>query len=303
MGIEALLTALPLSGIEADWLARLSGFLPKGSNIEEDMAIYFLEPPSCKHVPYIDPVGSLSILFRVDGMSAEDASVRAVAEFTALRAGLPVLERPRLYRDSEVMNVPECVSVPRFVSWVKSRALLSESLIEFIEHTCDLVCRSKVYNAYDNEQWRLDEMPDMPPPKAMFEFFIGLRSDIAWEIAPKGPVPGEHLPIQLLDWRDSMRPVVDRLEQVLGEKVYHFEDFDDDIDDDSCHRFLALHCWCSLLPESNYIRFLLEVTGLPDVEALKSALIDPRSYSHPFIFNEAFGGIESKCYRFQYGSK
>lgn len=301
MGIEALLIALPLSGIQSDWLARLSGFMPKGHDDADDSAIYFLEPPTCKKVPYIDPVEAMTVLFRVDGISVEDASVRAVAEFTALRAELPVLERPRLYRDSEVMNVPECISVPRFILWVKNRALASGSLIEFIERTCDVICNSKVYNVYDNEQWRLDEMPDTLPPKAMFEFFTGLQSDIACEIAPNGPLSGEYLPPAMLSWRDSMRPVAEHLEQVLGKKVYHFEDFDDDMDDDSCHRFLALHCWCYLLPESNYIQFLLEVTGLPDVEALKSALINPRSYSHPFIFNEAFGGIESKCYRFQYG--
>lgn len=62
MGIKVLLTALPLSGIESDWLARLSGFIPKGPDDTKDMAIYFLEPPTCKKVPYIDPVEAMMVL-------------------------------------------------------------------------------------------------------------------------------------------------------------------------------------------------------------------------------------------------
>jgi len=97
-----------------------------------------------------------------------------------------------------------------------------------------------------------------------------------------------------------MRPVAKHLEQMLGEKVYHFSDLDDKMDDDGCHRFLALHCWCSILPESNFVKFLLEATGVPDVELLKAALIYPQNYSQPFTFNKFFRKIRTQPIKFRY---
>jgi len=132
----------------------------------------------------------------------------------------------------------------------------------------------------------------------MIEFFVGLQSDIGEAIAPNDP--WEPMPPALYVWREAMRPVAERLEKVLGEKVYHFHDLDDEHDDDCCHRFLALHCWCSLLPESNFVRYLLEATGFTDVEAFKEALIDPVSYTQPFTYNYAFVGIETVTLHFRY---
>jgi len=300
MGIEALLTALPISGIESQWLASLTGFIPGGPDEFLEPPIYFLEPPAGKSVPYLDPVAALEILFRVEGMSDKDAFTRAVDEYTRLRPELDLLERPILYLDDEVENLRECVPVPRFISFLRSRNLASPNLIDFIEQSCDVTCQTRIFRLHDN--WlnpiRLSELPSAPPPKAMIEFFVSLQSDIGRQIAPDDK--WQPMPQALFDWRESIKPVAAYLEQVLGKKVYHFQDLDDELDDDCCHRFLALHCWCSLLPESNFVKFLLEVTGFTNVDALKAALIDPASYTHPFTYNDAFIGIETMSCRFKY---
>lgn len=302
MGVEAIIKALPVTGIESQWLARLSGFLPEAATDCQEVEITFLGPPAGQHVPFIDPVKAMTILFNADGMTYEDASTRAITEFTALRTGLSVLDRPRLYDGTQARNIPECVSMPRFVAFLKSRSLASQKLIDFIEHACDETCTTKVFHArdYENDTWRLDELPDMPLPKTMIEFFVGTRSEIAWDIAPEGPVDGQ-LPPALLAWRESMMPVAKRLEQILGEEIFYFQDLDDDRDDDWCHRFFVLHCWCSLLPESDYVQYLLEVTGMPDVESLKTALLAPESFQlHPFKFECEFVGTEATVLQFRY---
>jgi hypothetical protein len=202
----------------------------------------------------------------------------------------------------QARDIPESISVPRFVALLKSRLLVSQSLIDFIEHACDVTCATKVFHGrdYDKDVRRLDELPDMPLPKEMIEFFVGTRSDIAWAIAPTGPVDGQ-LPPALLAWRESMMPVAKQLEQILGEEVFYFQDLDDELDDDWCHRFFVLHCWCSLLPESDFVQYLLEVTGLSDAESLKSALLAPESFKlHPFKFECEFVGTEATPCRFRY---
>lgn len=95
--------------------------------------------------------------------------------------------------------------------------------------------------------------------------------------------------------------MIAKLESALGRKLYHFADPEIDYDDDNCHRFLALHCWCSLVPDSNFVTYLLEVTGIQNVETLKAALVSPASYRHAFDMNDAFVGIEPwPACRFEY---
>lgn len=299
MGIEALIHAFPVTTIESEWIALLGGFLPSSCKQQGNIEISFLEPPAGQHVPFVDPIEAMTILFCADGMNREAAAIRAAHEFADLRVGLSVLERPHLYNGHEVMNIPECISVPSLVALLKEHALVSDELIKFIEHACNETCTTKLYedlSSSSGEKWRLDELPDTPLPKSMIEFFVGSRSDIAWEIAPEGPVD-EELPPALLAWRESMMPVANHLEQVLGEEVCYFQNLDDDRDYDWCHRNFVLHCWCALLPESDLVQYMLEVTGLTDVETLKSALLASESFRlHPFKFECHFGGIEATTY-------
>ena len=257
-------------------------------------------------MPSVDPVEAMTILFTADGMTYDNASARAASEFSSLRTGLSVLERPRLYHGCDAWNIPECISVPRLVAFLKYRKLVSDELIKFIEHSCDVTCTTKLYSdlsSTNDDRWRLDELPDTPLPKSMIEFFVGTRGDIAWKITPEGSVDGQ-LPPALLSWRESMMPVAKHLEQVLGEKVFYFQNLDDKLDDDWCHRFFVLHCWCYFLPESEFVQYMLEVTGIPNVEFLKSALLAPESFRlHPFKFECHFGGIEATILRLSLDEK
>ena len=303
MGIETLMQAFPVTTIESESLAYLSGFLPKIPNDRRKIEITFLEPPAGQHVPFVDPVEAMTVLFWADGMTYEDATALAVSEFASLRKELPVLDRPRLYTGCEVLNILECISVPRLVALLNGRTLVSDELTKFIERACNETCATKLYedlSSRSGEKWRLDELPDIPLPKSMIEFFVGTRDSIACKIGLVGPVNNRYqLPLALLTWRESMMPVAKHLEQVLGEEVFYFQDLDDDCDDDWCHRFFALHCWCALLPESNFVQYMLEVSGLPDVESLKTALLAPESFRlHPFKFECNFGGIEAKILKF-----
>lgn len=297
MGIEALIKALPVTGIESQDLAHLI-FQPDC----EGKRIIFLEPPAGQRVPFVDPIEAMTVLFRVESMTAEAAYTRAVEEFALLRKELLLLEHPRLYHGDEVVNVPEYIPVPRLIAFLKDRALTSEQLLNFIAGAADETCATKVFHGrdYEKDTWRLDELPENPSPKQMIEFFTGTASNIAWAIAPEGPVDGQ-LPSTLLAWRESMMLVANELEHVLGEQVFHFQDLADDRDDDWCRRFFVLHCWCSLLPESTFVQYLIEVAGLPDVEALKAALLAPQSFMlHPFKFECEFVGAEATPCRFRY---
>ena len=300
MKINSLMSALPISGIESQQLARIGDFLLETGDGDRPRDIIFFEPPAGKHVPYINPVEAMSVMLRTSGMATQDANAIATNESSRLLSRLSLFERPRLYSFFETMNVPECVPVPVLVDYLRNRSVFSVDITGFLEKACDVIYRIRTLRMTDNcnEPVLLSELPSLPPPKAMIEFFVGLQNDIAEEIDPK--CEWMPLPPALLAWRESMRPVAERLEKVIGEKVYHFQDLDDELDDDCCHRFLALHCWCSLLPESNFVKYLLEATGFEDVEELKAALIDPDSYTHPFLYNYAFVGIEPVNHRFRY---
>lgn len=92
MGIEALIKALPVTGIESHDLAHLI-FQFDGN----EKSIIFFEPPAGQRVPFVDPIEAMTILFRAESMTAAAAYSRALEEFTTLRKELPLLERPRLY--------------------------------------------------------------------------------------------------------------------------------------------------------------------------------------------------------------
>ena len=101
-------------------------------------------------------------------------------------------------------------------------------------------------------------------------------------------------------WREEMRDIAACLEKRLGESVYYFCDPNSDHDDDNIHRFLVLHWCCTFQPESPYVKFLVEVSGAKNVEELKAALIDPKSYFHLYQMNDALVGLEAVCCRLDY---
>ncbi len=299
MGFETILKVLPVTGIEAQWVARLTCFARKepGEFLEPD--ITFLEPPAGQHVPYVDPVEAMAILLRAEGIPKINAEEVATAKFKVLRQNIPLMEHPRLF-ENNAASVPECIPVHRFVEFLGLSGLVSRQLIGFIKSAEEHTRENCVFrHLLTGEQWHLEELPDIPPPTAMVEFFVGLPQDIAWQVDPDYE-DGTWSKV-LLSWRSFIRPVARHLKKSLRKEVYHFQKMDSVHDDDFCHRFLTLHYWCSMLPNSDYVKYLVEVSELPDVETLKRELINPLNYSVPFEIGGFGNTIETiSCCRFKW---
>jgi len=280
MGVEAILKALPITGIEAQWVALLTGFTHQEPVELLEPDITFIEPPAGQHVPYIDPVEAISVLLRSEGIPKGKAEEIANEKFMVLRQFIPLIDRPRIY-ENNADNVTECIPVNRLVDFLEQDSLVSKRLVDFIRCAEEQTLKNCVFrHLRTGECWRLAELPDIPPPSAMAEFFVGLPQDIAWQVEPE--FEGGRWPMTLLSWRRFIKPVARHLKKLLRKEVYHFQKMDSEHDDDFCHRFLALHYWCSILPDSDYVKFLVEVAELPDVETLKRELINPQNYSVPF---------------------
>jgi hypothetical protein len=107
------------------------------------------------------------------------------------------------------------------------------------------------------------------------EFWGKEESRTSWE-------PEEVLSITFGDWRDEIMAIGRDLETVLGKRVFSHCGRRANKRDDRLHRWLALHYWCSFFPGCDFISYLCEAGGFSSVTALKSALLDPASYSYPF---------------------
>ena len=288
--IAALLRVLPVSDLEPDHLAWIRGFSEKLPDEWKEPHLVFLEPPAGQHVPFIDPVEALALLLRYQGQEHDAALIEAKAAFAEFRPRLHVPECVTTYRCVDY-DGPECISFTRFMELLLEKDQVSTDIVEFLERAAAVVAASPMFEGPDNwgSPWKLSDLPDLPPEKAMFEFIPGPP----WDMGTYED--------RLFDvWRDSLRPIAERLEKALGEPVYYFATPGDEHDDDAGHRFLWLHWCCTARPDSAFIRFLVGVSGAGDVEELKQALIDPASYVHPFKMNDAFRGLESSSCRLEY---
>ena len=302
--IQALMRALPVSGLEPQCLASVGGLIeaPKDNRWKE--TIWLLEPPAGQCVPYIEPVGVLEKILRHQGVALEFAKNQAIKIVARMRNDVADDHWVNFF-DRYKSESPECLPLPNFVAWLRSESirvaqlglkestgaemLVAPDILDFLEQVAEVAATTPMFRGPDswNEPWSLEDLPKLPPPTAMIEFTPGPpwddgESDKSWEA-------GDH---PFLLWRENMRPIAMELEKRLGEPVYHFAKLDCDIDDDEVHRFLVLHWCCTHKPESAFVRYLLKVSGARDVEELKGALIDPASYSHPFKMHWSYLGLE-----------
>lgn len=301
--IDALMHALPVSGLEPQCLASIGGLIavPKDRRWQETIAL--LEPPAGQRVPYIDPVAAQEKILRHQGVEMTLAKTRAIEAVSRMRADLTE-DRWVNFFDGLNPESPECLPLPDFVAWLRSTGnledqqgfeglageemLVTSDILDFFEQAAEVAATTPMFRGPDNwgEAWSLENLPALPPPKAMIEFVPGPPwddCDVDWEIQDN----------PFLRWREAMRPVAQELEKALGEAVYNFKELGNELDDDDVHRFLVLHWCCTHKPGSAFVRYLLKVSGAKDVEDLKAALIDPASYTHPFKMNSSFIGIEA----------
>lgn len=311
--IAALMRVLPVSALEPEWVASLGGFIDVPKDRWWEGRIGLLEPPAGQCVPYIEPVEVLEKLLRHRGVAPEDAKARALDAVARMKEDVAEDLWANFFDDLEPES-PECLPVPDFVAWLRDERrrlnwlasdlkldgqgfkelageemLVPSDILDFFEQAAEVTVRTPMFRGPDNwdEPWSLENLPALPPPKAMIEFVPGPPwDDFEWGDWKTGDNP-------FLRWREAMRPVALELEKALGEPVYHFADLDCDTDDDDVHRFLVLHWCCTHKPESAFVRYLLKVSGAKDVEELKAALIAPASYTQPFKMNGSFVGLEA----------
>lgn len=314
--IQALMRALPVSTLEPNTVARLGGF---SNGLQGDGTVLeyirLLEPPASERVPYIDPVAALATLLRYHGLSTEEAKRDALHALNRMKHEVAAEIWVNFF-DDFIPESPDSLPVAAFVSWLRNahspaNALvesqphdaqvlnvpmavemrISPDIIDFLEKAAEVVTQVSRFRGPDNWKapWSWQELPALPPPKAMIEFVPGPPwSYWEWDDWEVGDNP-------FLQWREAIRPMAQALKNVLGEPVYYFKRLGNDIDDDAVHRFLVLHWCCTRKPDSAFVRYLLRVSGARDVEALKAALVDPANYTHPFKMNDAFECIESLC--------
>jgi hypothetical protein len=119
------------------------------------------------------------------------------------------------------------------------------------------------------------------------EFWPCIGPWIAWLLPETGNQSADD---KLRSWMVGMRPEIEVLEATVGTRLFHFKEPDDDLDDDECHRFLALDYVCHMLPASEFVAYLVEVSGAPSVDALRRALLAPSTYSADFRLYDSFLG-------------
>lgn len=294
INMSALLRALPISGLEPEWMALISGLIEAPKDQAWRFTLTLFEPPAGQRVPYIDPLAALPILLRSQGETEEVAQVRAHDLVATMKASLDAHCWVNFFNLYEPES-PECISAADLVAWLRAKALAPSHLTDFLEHVIEVTVSTPMFRGPDtwNSPWSLANLPALPPPKAMIEFVPGSPwCDAEWEWKLQSN--------PFLRWREAIRPIAKALEQALGEPVYYFADLDNDLDDDDVHRFLVLHWCCTYQPESAYVKYLVKVCGAGDVEELKAALIDPTSYTHPFEMNNSLFGMEANFCRFDY---
>ena len=291
INISALLKSQPISGLESQTLAIIKGFAPKAAAEWRDPRICFLEPPADQHVPFINPVEAMEVLFRHQGAEQSEATNKAVSEYAELRLRLDIHQRVIFNAE-----LPECIPITLLLAYLQEKQLVRTDIIDYLTRAVDAVSCAPIFKGPDNynKPWTLAELPDLPTAKSMIEFIPG---------APWHEPMDEDVYIAnalFAQWREEMRDIAAYLEKSLGESVYYFCDPNSDIDDDNIHRFLVLHWCCTFQPKSPYVQFLIEVSGAKDVEELKTALIDPKSYFHPYEMHRAFFRLKTVSRYFDY---
>lgn len=296
INILALLKSQPISGLQSQEIALIKGFSPKTGIKWRDPSIWFLEPPAGQHIPFINPIEAMEVLFRHQGAEHTEATNKAVIEYAELRLRLDIFQRVRFF-DLFESESPECIPVSLLLTYLQEKHLVMADIIDYLTRAVDAATCAPIFQGPDNwdDPWTLAELPELPTAKSMIEFIPG---------APWHEPMDENVYIVdalFAQWREEMRDIAACLEKSLGESVYYFCDPNSDHDDDNIHRFLVLHWCCTFQPESPYVKFLIEVSGAKDVEELKAALIDPNSYFHPHEMNDTFFfGLETVLCRLNY---
>ena len=305
--MEALARGLPVSGLEPNPLTVIDGLVLPTGQYQPNATICLLEPPASQRVPYVNAVDMLQTLLLSQGLAAEHAKAIAIDIAAQAKAQIEDEHWVPFFEFSE-SDVTESLPLTRFSKWLRAEIQMKScksserlsfplTMLDFLEHVAERVIGTVEFWGPDNWEvgWTLENAPSHTPPTAMIQFIPAPP----WEDHEIGNWEDDaNHPFRV--WRDSIKPVAENLEKVLGESVYYFKRIGDDLDDDTVHRFLVMHWCCTTNPSSPFVQYLLKTSKANDIDDLKAALIDPRNYTQPFKMHGALSGTEARFSRVTY---
>ncbi len=285
--------ALPVSSLQPQTIALIETANDNKGRFEHHF-IELLEPPAFDNVPYIRPSDALQALDAHHQLSEEKQPCRSKTLKIELERAFPESKWVQFFNPSNP-DAAGAITAASFIEWLKTRALVDPEILTLLSLANEEATEAKMFSGpdYYDEPWSLKTQPKLSPPKAMIQYLPGPPwSDHEFNT--------DHSRAEkaFLAWREQMRPVANKLEQQLGQSVYYFADYDDELDDDDAHRFLVLHWCCSWHPEAAFTQNLTKASKASNIEELKLALIDTASFNHPFEMNKSLIGIEAETCRY-----
>ena len=278
--VFALNRVLPPISIETDCLARIVG-TQAGNKLD------MLVPPAGWLEPAVSVADMLTFaLIEAGHGPAEAKSIATVWEDTLL-ATLPAERRPVMLDYAGIHACASVSDVARVLADLGQRE--AEAAAALSRLSDEAACSTRfTYGELGNSTRSLRDLGSEPLQSGLTEFWPGIGSNVAWLLAEDDrPAEGK-----MLAWMEMMRPTIEALEATVGTRLFYFKEPDDDLDDDQAHRFLALDYVCHMIPDSSFVRYLVEASGAPSVEALRASLLAPASYSPDFRLFDSFHGPE-----------
>lgn len=291
--IEALMRALPVSSLQPQTIALVETANDNNRRFKHHF-IELLEPPAFDNVPYIRPSDALQALDAHHQLAEEQHLRRSKSLNNELERAFPEIKWVQFF-DPSNPDAAGAIPAASFIQWLETEALVDPEVLKLLYRANEDATKTKMFSGpgYYDEPWSLETQPKLTPPKAMIQYMPGPpwrdhEFNMNHNRAEKA----------FLAWREQMRPVANTLEQQLGQSVYYFADYEDELDDDDAHRFLVLHWCCSWRPETAFVQYLKEASKASNIEVLKLALIDTASFNHPFEMNNSLIGIEAETCRY-----
>ncbi len=291
--IEALMRALPVSSLQPQTIALIETANDNKGRFEHHF-IELLEPPAFDNVPYIRPSDALQALNANHQLTEEHDLRRSKSLNNEFERAFPDIKWVQFF-DPSNLDAAGAIPAASFIEWLKTRALIDPEILTLLYRVNDEAAKARMFSGpdYYDEPWSLVTQPKLTPPKAMIQYMPGPP----WSDHELN-VDQSRAEKAFMAWRETMRPVANTLEQQLGQSVYYFADYEDELDDDDAHRFLVLHWCCSWRPKAAFVQYLMEASKTSNIEELKLALINPASFNHPFKMNNSLLGIEAETCRY-----
>ena len=271
---------LPATGISADYLASISGH-------RQDQTLEFWMPPAGWDEPAVDVVAMLRFI-RTEVKHLPEAVDPPVEELArSLLAALPSEQRPVMLL--EIRGVACCARVSAVA---RAAATLGDlearlawalsALAQRLAYEPLLECCTGERSGLRGKRYSLRHLMSFPAPGGLVETWIsGPCYDVAYDAA------GDFEPANALveTWRHELSAEIQALGRQVGAKLMVMYETGCDFHtfcDDRFHRYLGLDFICQVAPEGLFVRYLLEVSGTPTVDALRAGLRSPSAYTADF---------------------